>query len=102
MGVPPYIPTLCGGFTINISSNIFIHVHIVQVIFWYLCMPYILVLMQCVVRAGTSPKVKVDMVPACNSSSGFNVPRVIRAHVTPKLHTLKTVLDARRCVWRTK
>ena len=33
-----------GGDTINISSHIFIYVRIVQVILWYLCIPYIIAL----------------------------------------------------------
>ena len=41
-----------------VSITLLIPAFLVQVILWYLGIPYIIVLTSCVVRAGTSPKVK--------------------------------------------
>ena len=36
------------------------------------------------------------LVPACSYSSGWNLSLAIRAHITTKLHELKTALNASR------
>ena len=41
-----------------------------------------------------------ELVPASNSASSWNLSLAIRAHITTKLHEIKTALDASRGEWR--